>query len=137
MGLKIFDMEFPETGDVIMHYCIDALNRKMILKTLQNDLGLMTNWKGNIKKTAECKDKKSGSTVIKLKKKNKRSYLYVNNETGKTDKILQTGLFTKKVNLCYYSSQENKIDSIHIHHYNLKLNIHLSAINETQSDVSE
>jgi len=137
MGLKIFDMEFPESGNIMMHYCIDALNRKTIIKTLQNDIGLMLNWQGDNKKMTELTDKKSGTTVLKFKKKNKRDFYYINKETGNTDRILQTGIITKKVNLLYYKNKQNTIDSININHYNLKLNIHLSPINETKSSVSE
>jgi hypothetical protein len=137
MGLKIFDMEFPDSGNIIVHYCIESLNRKTIMKTLQNDIGLMLNWMGNGKKMTELTDKKSGITVLKHKKKNKKAFFYIDKETGKTSKIIQTGITIKKVNLLYYKNQQNTIDSININHYNLKLNIHLSPINETKSSVSE
>ncbi len=136
MGLKVFDMEFTETGNIIMHYCMESLNRKAVMKTLQNDIGLMINWRGNAGKLTELKDKKSGAIVIKQKQKNK-SVFYFLNESGKTERMLQTGMITKKVNLLFYKNNQNTLDSIKISHYYLKLNIHLTAINETKSSVSE
>lgn len=136
MGLKVFDMEFTETGNIIMHYCMESLNRSTVMKTLQNDIGLMINWRGNSGKLTELKDKKSGAIVIKQKQKNK-SVFYFLNESGKTERILQTGMITKKVNVLFYKNNQNTLDSIKISHYNLKLNIYLSAINETKSSVSE
>ena len=43
VGIKIFDMEFFSNGDFKLHYCLDALNRKSVLETLKNDIGLILN----------------------------------------------------------------------------------------------
>src|SRR4030042_6019263 len=43
VGIKIFDMELFRNGDFILHYCMDALNRKSVIRTLKNDIGLLIN----------------------------------------------------------------------------------------------
>ena len=40
-GIKILDMEFFRNGDFKLHYCLEALNRRSVIRTLQNDFGLM------------------------------------------------------------------------------------------------
>jgi hypothetical protein len=41
VGLKIFDMEFSSGKLVQVHYMLDAMNKKVIVKTLSGDLGMM------------------------------------------------------------------------------------------------
>lgn len=94
----------------------------------------------NIPENGEKKmmqEKNEGRTIIKSKDYNGVRYCFINKNTNKVDELIQTGAFMKKVNMRFYSSDGAEIDSINISHYNLKLNIHLSKLYETRSEISE
>jgi hypothetical protein len=137
VGIKIFDMEFFRNGDFKVHYCMDELNRKSIINTLKNDIGLMLNNIPENGKVKTMQEKNAGRTIIKSKDYNGVRYCFINKKTNKFDELIQTGTFLKKVNMRFYSNDGVEIDSINISHYNLKLNIHLSKIYENGSEISE
>ena len=137
VGIKIFDMEFFRNGDFKLHYCMDELNRKSIINTLKNDIGLMLNNIPENGKVKTMQEKNSGRTIIKSMDYNGVRYCFINKKTNKVDELIQTGTFLKKVNMRFYSTDGAEIDSINISHYNLKLNIHLSKIYENRTEISE
>jgi len=40
-GLKFFDFEFNHSGGIVVHYAMDALNRRGLIKMLTTDIGLL------------------------------------------------------------------------------------------------
>jgi hypothetical protein len=137
VGIKIFDMEFFRNGDFKLYYCMEELNRKTIINTLKNDIGIMLN---NIPENGTWKmmqEKNDGRIIIKSKYYNGVRYCFINKKTNKVDELIQTGAFLKKVNMRFYSTDGAEIDSINISHYNLKLKIHLSKLYETLPEISE
>ena len=137
VGIKIFDMEFFSNCDFKLHYCMDELNRKSIINTLKNDIGLMLNNIAENENRKMMQEKVNGRTIIKSKDYNGVRYCFINKETNKIDELIQTGPLLKKVNMRFYSNDGAELDSINISHYNIKLNIHLSKLYETRSEISE
>jgi hypothetical protein len=137
VGIKVFDMEFFRNGDFRLHYCVDAINRKFIIKTLKNDIGLMLAGIPSNNKIKLSKDRKQNKTLIKSTAGPGTSFYLLNNATLRVEEILTKKNFQKKVEIQYFSNNLSELDSVRIRHYNLRLNILLSQINETRSDVSE
>jgi hypothetical protein len=136
VGIKIFDMEFLRNGDFKLHYCVDALNRKSVLETLKNDIGLMLNPVPENTRIKMMKERRTGNTVIKSKDKHGVKYYFVE-ENNRVNKIKQKDGWIKKANMTIYSADSNEIDSIRISHSPVKLNIYLSKLHENKSEVSE
>jgi hypothetical protein len=135
VGIKIFDMEFFNDGEFKLHYCLEELNRKAIIKTLSNDLALMVDNIASNGKVKMMKDKKTDRMIIKSKDYNGTRYCIVNDKTNKIEELIRTGSLTNKVNIKFFSISGAQPDSINISHYNLKLSIHLSKLNENGSDI--
>jgi len=137
VGIKIFDIEFLSNGDFRLHYCLDALNRRSVIKTLKNDIGLMLNNVPEDDKVKMMQDRQTGRTIIKSKDKTGKKYCFFADKANRVNEIIQTRGIIKKVNMHFYSASGIAVDSIKISHYNIKLAINLSKLNENKSEVSE
>jgi len=129
-GLKIFDMEFFRTADPVVHYCIDAINRKPVIKTLGKDLSLML---FNIAENDELimvHEKGSEKNFIRSKDKNGTRFCSISGKTGKVEELISRGGLSDKLNIKFFSERGLQPDSIEISHYNMKLKIHLVRLNE-------
>lgn len=132
LGIKIFDMEFFSGGDFKLHYCLDELNRRSIIKTLRNDISLMLE---NVSKTGRIKIMQEGQTgrmIIKFKGKTGVRYCLIDDKSNKINELIQTRCLLKKLNIRFYSSEGIEPDSISISNYINKLNIHLKKLNEIE-----
>lgn len=128
-GLKVFDMEFSSAEGFNLYYCMAALNRKPVIKTLRNDIGLITgNERADCPPSALCNEK-AGETVYKFKINRNRYYYTVDNETLKISSVLQTSPLFKKVRIEFYGAGGNRPDSVTLEHYNTTLIIKLAHIN--------
>ena len=138
LGIKIWDMEFFSNGDFTLHYCLEALNRRSIINTLKNDIGLMIqNIPEKGKRIKVFSDRRTGQTIIRQKSGLGSMYYYRGKDAKKVGSIIQTSATGKKVNLRFYSAEENLIDSVRISHYKIKLDIYLTALHENKPAVSE
>jgi hypothetical protein len=137
VGIKVFDMEFFANGDFKVHYCLDAINRKIIIKTLKNDIGLMLANIPSDNKIKLSEDWKQNKTLLKSTGHSGTKYYLLNNKSLRVEKILTRKDLQKKVEINYFSNNRSELDSVRIKHYNIRLKIHLSRINETKSDVPE
>ncbi|MCX6333614.1 MAG: hypothetical protein NT092_04830 [Bacteroidia bacterium] len=133
-GIKIFDMEFFKDGDYKLHYCLEEFNRKSIIKTLGNDLSLMLysiSENGKVKMMQEI----DGRLIVKSKDRNGTRYCTINEKTNKVDDLIRTGTLSNKVNISFFSIAGRQPDSIRISHYNLKLKINLTKLDEIATEI--
>jgi hypothetical protein len=137
VGIKVFDMEFFINGDFKLHYCIDAINRGIIIKNLKNDIGLMLASIPSNNKIKLSDDLMQNKTLIKSTGHSGTMYYLINNQSLRAEEILTRKCLQKMVDIKYFSNSQSELDSVGIMHYNFKLKIHLSRINETKSDVPE
>ena len=137
-GIKIFDMEFFSQGDAVLHYCLEVMNRRSVIRTLKNDIGLMIrNVPEPDKKVTVFADRESKKKIIRQKTGLGACYFFIREDSHNVDAIIQTTGTGKKVNLCFYSAAENLIDSVKVSHYKIKLELHLSALHENKTNASE
>lgn len=137
LGIKIFDMEFFRAGDFRIHYCLDEMNRKSITNTLGNDLSLMISNIADNGTARVMQEKNEGRLAVKSKDGRGSRYCLINQKTGKVDELIKTGTFANKLNIKFFSATGTAPDSIVFTHYNLKLNIHLTKLDETGTNISE
>jgi hypothetical protein len=135
LGIKIFDMEFFNNDEFKLHYCLDAINRKSVIKTLKNDIGIMLENIPEGDKLKFRRDSQNGKTLLRSKDRTGTRYYILNDNTNRIEEISLNNGFRKKMNLFFYSGNGIELDSIRIKHYDIKLSIQLSNLNETRSDV--
>ena len=133
VGLKIFDMEFIPGKPVQVYYFMDALDKKILVKTLSADLKLML-----IQPQENGKpllyDSGSGKLMARYTHKRKRDYYEISRVTGKPVQAYQVSRTSKKARVDYYSTGGIQIDSVKIVHYNVNLRIGMHLINENPKD---
>ncbi len=135
-GLKIFDMEFVPGMPVKVYYFMEALNKKILVRTLSADLKLLLVLPEEDKKKTVY-ESVSGLKMIKYKDKGVRTYYEFSPLTGKPVKAFQTSGISRKVRIDYYSNEGVKIDSAKIVHYHVNLRIGMHLINENPTDASK
>jgi hypothetical protein len=135
VGLKIFDMEFNRR-EVIIHYFMQAMNKKALVKTLTRDIGLILMREHAAQTPVALHERSSGAPVLKYRE-NGRSFYYRLGETGMASGIIQSGPVLKKVKADFYSAGNNRVDSVSIAHYHVDLTIKLSRISNTSGHARE
>jgi len=128
-GLKILDMEFFPDREVMVHYVMEAFDRKALIKTLSNDLSLILMNKLSLEKPFSLTDKNTGDAVYKYKYDGERIYYHLM-ESGHPHYVRQIRGITNKVQAHIYGRAESGIDSISMSHYNFNLKISLYRIIE-------
>ena len=131
LGIKIFDMEFFGNGGYKLHYCLEYLNKKFIINTLKNDISLMLNNQTGIP-LKEMQNCEAGTRVSKIRDENGVKYFLIRDRNGRIEEIFQRGGLRKSVNISFFSTTGIELDSVRISHQHIKLDIHLSKINENE-----
>ncbi len=137
MGMKIFDLEFFRKGEVKLHYCPDALNRKFIINTLKEDLRLIMDSIPENEKLKISSDPVNDRFLFRSKAQPGKFNYIVDSRSMRIEKIVKTGSFRKKTEISFISNNRKDLDSVAIKHFNFKLQIHLSRLRETNNDVPE
>ena len=135
VGLKIFDMEFNRR-EVIVHYFMEAMNKKTLVNTLTRDIGLILMREHTAQTPVVLHERSSGAPVLKYRENGRRVY-YRLDETGRASGIVQSGKILNKVKADFYSAGNNRVDSIFIAHYHVNLTIKLSRISNTSGNAKE
>jgi len=136
VGLKIFDMEFVTGKPVQVHYLMEALNKKILVKTLSADMKLMLFMSQEDDKTVVYDDS-SGFKMVKYKHKQARIYYKVSPVTCKPVLAIQASGTSKKARVDYFSRDGTQIDSVNIFHYHIKLRIGMHRITENSQHAVE
>ncbi len=125
-GLKIFDFELEH---VILNvkYCVEYLNKKIIIKTFQNDFSLLL-MQNKFEKIYFVKDAIQHLDIWQLNS-GRFYYNYIKNEeTENINNIIYTKYNSKKISVGLYNYQDNIPGSIVIEHHNIKLKMNLKLI---------
>jgi hypothetical protein len=129
VGLKIFDMEFNAGKPVQVHYIMEAMNKKILVKTLSADMRLLLIQPEGDKKPVVY-DSPGGMKMVRYKHKRKRSYYEISPATGRPLKAWQVSGTSKKSGINYYSGNGVLIDSVSIIHYHVNLRMGMHYIKE-------
>jgi len=123
MGIKIFDIEIKNPLNnkeyYNVNYIIEPFSRKMLVKTLANDLGMLCQ-NGNVKFIdAFANDEK---TFLRIKNHCKSFYyIYGMNEKNYSE-IIVSSMFKQKSNINFFGVNNFAPDSIKLKHFGLNLN---------------
>ena len=136
-GLKILDMEFSPDKAVQVHYIMEAMNRKTLIKTLSNDISLVLMNHLSHAQPEILTEKGSGDAVFKYRYKGKQFYYYMHENEINPYFVKQVRGITHQVNAGFYGKAGTGPDSILISHQHIALTVHLYRIIEETGDVNE
>ena len=130
-GVKYFDFEFD--NDVFtVKYCIESLNKSIIINTLKKDFILLLAIKPQKSVLQVYTDTLSQKKVYQLKNKNEYSYYFFNTLNPK-EVVFERYKRNKKITSVSFFTNTSEIpDSLSISHYNLTLNMNFSLLKFTQ-----
>jgi hypothetical protein len=98
-GLKYFDFEYFKNDSMVVHYMMDAMNRKKIICTLTTDLGLIFKINPDHKLlTYFLSENPSDGLMIKEKQKG-RNYFFFEEYGNKPSKIFHRASFSPVTNI--------------------------------------
>ncbi len=120
-GFKMLDVEISQTTFKV-NFIAEQLDRKIILKTLEQDFKTLLKPNFNIYETYETKR----SLIFKARVGNRNYFIFKNKETKQLEKILQTTRTKEKVSFGFEGKNNTFADSITVNHKDLNLNIYLS-----------
>lgn len=119
-GSKLFDFKF-EGDDFTKNFVVEDLDRKFIINILRDDFKLLINEKANVLMAYES----DNQSVFKTKSDKRYNFYFLDKETEKLSKIVNTSKTKEKVEIDFTATEENIADIISIIHNNIKLRIDL------------
>ena len=125
-GLKIFDFELNHSI-LNVKYCVEYLNKKVIINTFQDDFNLllMQNHAINI---FVIENPEQDQRIWQLKS-GKTNYNYIQNtDSEKIDNINYSKRYSEKISVSLYNYKGNIPKNITLEHHNIKLKMNLKLI---------
>lgn len=129
VGPKIFDFEFTAANKFVMHYCIQQMNRPIVLRMIENDLRLLFVNSESVKTKSwrQLPDKKS--LVQKIKTNKSVNYYFLDGKTGNLATLESaSGLGRKKVVVTLEDYDDDFPKKIALVHQNIPLSLQFSVI---------
>lgn len=125
MGIKFFDFEFTPSGFKVI-YCIDKLNKKVVLRQLEKDIGLLLF--RNVSVNSISNFKNNNENYMRTASGKAETY-YVADSTCMTLLRIEDVYKGKpKVTIHLTERKEGMADSVYIEHKNYEFNISLKQI---------
>lgn len=124
-GLTFFDFEWTNVGKFKVHFVIPKLKKKMVIKTLRNDLGLLV-----IPESIRKSISKEASVPIQYSAlRNKEALSFKINPDCRSIARVEVIKNNKKLtDVVFYPVGKNVPDSVYIEHYTFNLKITLNRI---------
>lgn len=127
LGIKILDLEVFSSGDYKLHYCIEQMNKKPVIKMLADCLFLMIYPVPDNGKLKLLKEKNGDRLIIRWKHNGGPAFSFIDSQYGKVNEIKESGYLFKKLNFKFEGSS-SELESVDIWHNVVKLDIHFSRL---------
>ncbi|MBU8893182.1 MAG: hypothetical protein KOO66_10415 [Bacteroidales bacterium] len=125
-GLKIFDFELNH-GILNVKYCVEYLNKKVIINTFQNDFNLLL-MQNHINNIFVIENPEQDQKIWQLKS-GKLTYNYIQEtESEKIANISFKKRNSDKISVGLYNYKGNIPENITLEHHNIKLKMNLKLI---------
>ncbi|MBN2813971.1 MAG: hypothetical protein JXQ80_07820 [Bacteroidales bacterium] len=138
VGLKVFDMEFLPGKEPVVHYVMEAMNRKALVATLKNDIGMVLMHNMSVIQPVVLRQKGNNDLILQyMHGGNKNRYHFRDIAFNRPYKVRQMSGVTSRVEAGFYGSMHSGIDSVKISHTNIKLTIDINRIHEEVNHADE
>lgn len=122
-GNTLLDFEVSENSFKVI-YCVDELNKKIVLNTLKDDFRLVFRQNYFVEEAFE----NQSHTVYKVKDGKRFNYLSENKSDQMLTQLIHTTKTKEKVVIRFEGKNTTFAKKINIEHKNIKLNIELNQI---------
>ena len=125
-GLKIFDFELSN-GNLKVVFCIEQLNKKLILKTFEEDFNVLL-MQQKFDHLFEIKNSELNQNIWQLNSGKSNTNYIQNNESNTIDMIAKMKRNSKKISvgLCCYKNELP--GEINVNHHSIKFTMNLKLI---------
>ena len=122
-GNTLLDFEVSENSFKVI-YCVDELNKKIVLNTLKDDFRLVFRQNYFVEEAFE----NQSHTIYKVKDGKRFNYLSENKSDQMLTQLIHTTKTKEKVVIRFEGKNSTFAKKINIEHKNIKLNIELNQI---------
>ncbi|MDA3952850.1 MAG: hypothetical protein PF485_04330 [Bacteroidales bacterium] len=127
-GLKIFDFELNH-GVLNVNHCIEYLNKKVIINTLQTDFNLLL-MQNKTEAIYFIENIDLNQNIWKFTSGKINHYYIQDTESGKIENISSKKRNSEKISIDLYNYKENIPGNIILEHRNIKLKMNLKLIQQ-------
>lgn len=127
-GLKIFDFELNQ-GKLNVVFCIDQLNKKMIIKTFEEDFNILLMQEG-FEQLFEMQNLEQNQKIWQIKSGKFSTYFIQKNESGSIDNISKRKRNSEKISVVLYDYKKEIPGEIVLQHSNIKFKMNLKLIQQ-------
>jgi len=127
-GLKIFDFELNQ-GKLNVVFCIDQLNKKMIINTFEEDFNILLMQEG-FEQLFEMQNPEQNQKIWQLKSGKFSTYFIQNNESVSIDNISKRKRNSEKISVGLYDYKKEIPGEIVLQHSNIKFKMNLKLIQQ-------
>ncbi len=125
-GLKIFDFELNH-GKLNVVFCIDQLNKELIIKTFEEDFNLLL-LQQDFEKIFKLKNTELNQRIWQLNSGKTSTYYIQNNESTSIDYISKRKRNSEKISVGLRNYKNDLPGEINLQHHNIKLKMNLKLI---------
>lgn len=125
MGFKFFDFEFTKDSGFVKHYMLPKMDKKVIVKTLQNDFELVL-LRAGLEKATVLQD--SGYHYIAVPTAKGNNYYITDTACTRLERIEKSSKRKPVVKVWMRHYEQGVPDTILIQHQNFKFNISLQRV---------
>jgi hypothetical protein len=125
-GIKFLDFEFPEKGGFKVHHILKQMDKKPVIRLLQNDFSLLL---GIPFRAAEWKSwKRENEIFFGASQKNETAYFITDKDCASLQRVESGSKRKRKVSLTFFGNDRQQPDSIHLQHHTFAMQINLKKI---------
>jgi hypothetical protein len=130
VGLKLFDFEFVPDEPMKIHYIIDAMDRRILVKTLSDDIGMILMHPALGTNDPKILYDKKGRIIYRFTDHCKKTYYFHTEDSAVPNYAQRIKGISRKATVEFFGSSLDGLDSVKLAHDNISLNIQLSRIKE-------
>jgi hypothetical protein len=125
-GIKFLDFEFPEKQGFKVHYILKQMDKKPVIRLLQNDFSLLL---GVPFRAADWKSWKTESEIFfGTVQKKETAYFITDKDCASLQRVESGSKRKRKVSLTFFGNDRQQPDSIHLQHHTFAMQIDLKKI---------
>ena len=130
VGLKLFDFEFIPDQPMRVHYIIDAMDKRILVKTLSDDIGMILMLPSLGTNDPIILHDKKGNMIYRFRDHRKKFFYFHTEDSALPFYAQRMKGISRKAAVEFFGSSVDGLDSVKLAHDNISLNIQLYRIIE-------
>src|SRR5688572_22938939 len=114
-GIKFLDFEFPEKNGFKVHHILKQMDKKPVIRLLQNDFSLLLGIPFRVNDWKSWK--KENEIFFGASQKNETAYFITDKDCASLQRVELGSKRKRKVSLTFFGKDRQQPDSIHLQHH--------------------